>query len=231
MQEFVELASVFESAIDPTSRMHPLERVRSEPPETRVDLCGSSRASHVRRPARSVRRVIMRHGETGWNRVARHTNCTALSRTRGGRNAGAEVCRVLVAGTFDSVLTSPLQLAVRTSEIAEPGDCAEVRAELGELDYWNYGGLSTAEMRLRAPECSLWTEGALGGEAPEQASNRVDDLIAELRPRRGDVALFSPGHTSRCLAVRWRGLPVSAVQSFGGAAAISPLGRDRGHQW
>jgi len=177
----------------------------------------------------SPRIAIVRHAETRWSLTGQHTSTTDLPLTRDGRAKAAAIRGVLDPNRFACVFTSPLQRARQTSELAGFGGRAEVRVELSEWDYGDYEGLTSAEIRRRAAAWSLWTDGAPGGEVPEQVSDRVDRLIADVRAIEGDVALFSHGHLSRCLAARWIDLPVAAGQSFLLAtAAISVLGWDRG---
>ncbi len=82
---------------------------------------------------------------------------------------------------------------------------------------WNYGeyeGLTPAHIEEKTPGWMLFTDGAPGGETPEQVSARVDRIIARTRPAGGNVALFGHGHWLRVLAARWLGLPAIAGQHF-----------------
>ena len=77
------------------------------------------------------------------------------------------------------------------------------------LTEWNYGeyeGVTSAEIRARQPRWNLFDDGCPGGESPEQVSHRADQVVARLRARGGNVALFSHGHFLRVLAARWIGL-------------------------
>lgn len=173
--------------------------------------------------------VIVRHAETSWSLTGRHTGRTDLPLTAAGRLKADLVGDVLAPETFEAVFTSPLQRATETCERAGLGERAEVRPELREWDYGDYEGVTTAEIRRSAPGWSLWIDGAPGGEGPEQVQARVDRLLVELRTIDGQVALFSHGHLSRALAVRWINLPIATGQSFLLATgAISVLAVDRG---
>ncbi|BCR92737.1 phosphoglycerate mutase family protein [Aspergillus chevalieri] len=67
------------------------------------------------------------------------------------------------------------------------------------LNEWNYGeyeGLSLAEITARRPENSewvIWRDGCPGGETPEQVSNRLDQLIAEIRQNIENTVTEWPG--------------------------------------
>src|SRR5436853_7221087 len=87
---------------------------------------------------------LARHGETAWSVSGQHTGLTDLPLTeRGERNARRLEDR-LRGVTFAQVLTSPLQPATRTCELAGFGPVAAIERDLVE---WNYGA---DERRLRA---------------------------------------------------------------------------------
>ena len=168
---------------------------------------------------------LARHGETAWNLSGRHTGRTDLPLTeRGQRNARAlgEQLRTL---TFAKVLTSPLQRAMRTCDLAGFGNAAEIDADLVEWDYGQYEGLSTVEIRAERPDWDMFRDGCPGGESPDQVGARADRVIERVRRSHGNLLLFSSGRLLRVLAARWLGL-----QAAGGRylllsnASLSSLG-------
>jgi probable phosphoglycerate mutase len=112
------------------------------------------------------------------------------------------------------VLTSPLQRARETCELAGLGDRARVDPDLVEWDYGTYEGVTSAEIRERVPGWLLFRDGAPGGESPEDVSRRVDRVISQARAAPGNVAIFAHGHVLRSLVARWLGWPVAAGQHF-----------------
>ena len=149
---------------------------------------------------------LARHGETAWNLSGQHTGRTDLPLTeRGERNARAlgERLRGL---TFAKVLTSPLQRAMRTCELAGCGGAAEIEPDLVEWDYGQYEGRRTVEIHAERPNWDLFRDGCPGGESPDQVSARADRVIERVRRSRGNVMLFSSGRLLRVLAARWLGL-------------------------
>ncbi len=73
---------------------------------------------------------LARHGETAWTISHQHTGRTDIPLTdRGERNAQSLGHR-LHGTSFDRVLVSPLQRAMRTCELAGFGQLAEVDPEL-----------------------------------------------------------------------------------------------------
>ncbi len=172
---------------------------------------------------------LARHGETAWTLSGQHTGLTDLPLTeRGERNAGrlGERLRGLVCA---KVLTSPLQRAARTCELAGFGAAAEVDRDLLEWNYGDYEGRTSAEIRAERPDWQIFRDGCPGGESPAQVGARADRVVRRIRALRGDVLLFSSAHFLRTLAARWLGLEPAAGRYFLlGTASLSALGYDHG---
>jgi broad specificity phosphatase PhoE len=168
---------------------------------------------------------LARHGETAWSLSGQHTGRTDQPLTeRGQRNA----CRLgerLKGLDFVEVLTSPLQRAARTCELAGFGAVAKVDRDLLEWDYGQYEGRRTAEIHLERPEWQLFRDGSPGGEMPEQIGARADLVVNRVRRIQGNVLLFSSGHFLRVLTARWLGLkPGSGRYFLLDTASLSALG-------
>jgi len=104
---------------------------------------------------------------------------------------------------FAKVLTSPLQRAARTSELAGFGAVAQIDPHLVEWDYGQYEGRRTAEIYAERPDWQLFRDGCPGGESPDQIGARADRMVGRMRAIKGDVLVFSHGHFLRVLAARW----------------------------
>ena len=100
---------------------------------------------------------VIRHGQTAWSAVGRHTGRTDLPLTPTGRQQGEALAKMLADRRFDLVLTSPLQRARVTCELAGLGDQAQIEPDLAEWDYGEFEGLTTNEIRQRIPGWSIWT--------------------------------------------------------------------------
>lgn len=157
---------------------------------------------------------LIRHGETEWSRSGRHTGLTDLTLTEPGRRAAKALAPTLAGESFALVLTSPLRRARETCELAGLGDRAHVDPDLLEWNYGEYEGLTAAEIREREPAWLLFTDGAPGGEHPDDIGRRVDRVIGRARAAPGNVAMFAHGHVLRVLAARWLGWPVAAGRHF-----------------
>ena len=172
---------------------------------------------------------LARHGETAWSLTGQHTGLTDLPLTeRGQRNA----CRLgdrLKGLAFVEVLTSPLQRAARTSELAGYGAVAKVNRELVEWDYGQYEGRRTAEIHAERPDWQLFRDGCPGGETPEQIGARADQVVQGVRKIHGNVLLFSSGHFLRVFVARWLGHePGSGRYFLLETASLSALGYEHG---
>ena len=112
---------------------------------------------------------------------------------------------------FAAVLTSPLQRARRTCEIAGFGN-ASVDPDLVEWDYGTYEGRRTDEIRAEYPNWDVFRDGCPGGESADAVVARADRVIARVRAVKDDALVFSSAHLSRVLAARWFGASVDAAR-------------------
>jgi broad specificity phosphatase PhoE len=171
---------------------------------------------------------LVRHGETAWSTAGRHTGRTDLPLDDAGRSQAESVAPLLRGQDFVQVLTSPLQRARETCELAGFGDRADVVDDLQEWDYGDYDGLTTEEIRKTHLGWNLWRDGCPGGESAQEVTARADRVVARVRDAHGDTVVFSHGHLLRVLAARWAGLDYSfgAVLALS-TATISVLGWER----
>jgi probable phosphoglycerate mutase len=157
---------------------------------------------------------LARHGETAWSLSGQHTGLTDLPLTERGERNARSLGRRLRSLTFAKVVTSPLQRAARTCELAGFGAQAKIDPCLLEWDYGQYEGRRAADIHQERPDWQLFRDGGPGGESPEQVGARADHVVGRLREIDGDVLLFSSGHFLRVLAARWLGLAVQAGRYF-----------------
>ena len=171
---------------------------------------------------------MCRHGETEWSRNGRHTSRTDLPLLDEGASRARALADRLAGVEFDLVLTSPLERARRTAELAgHPG--AALDPDLREWDYGDYEGLTTPAIRERVPGWSVWTHLSPGGETAEQVGSRADRVIERVRSAGVRRALvFSHGHFLRALGARWIELPVPCGRHLVlGTGSLSVLGWER----
>ena len=169
---------------------------------------------------------LARHGGTAWTITGQHTGVTDLPLTPEGEEEAIRLGERLEGLTFVEVITSPLQRALRTCQLAAFGSAAEVDPDLREWNYGRYEGRTSAEIHAERPDWHLFRHGCPDGESPDQVGERADRVIRRVRAiGKGDVLLFSSGHFLRVLVARWLGLPPAAGRYFLlGTASLSKVG-------
>ncbi|WP_245650762.1 acid phosphatase [Nocardia harenae] len=178
-----------------------------------------------------ARLVLLRHGETPWSTLHKHTGRTDLPLTPLGEHQAAAAGRVLggLALRTPLVLTSPRRRAIHTAELAglTPDD---VDDDLAEWDYGDYEGRTTEEIRQTVPDWTIWTGAVPGGESAARVTARADAVLARALPvlPERDVVLVGHGHFSRALIARWNEFPIVEGRRFAMATGgVSVLGFDR----
>lgn len=173
-----------------------------------------------------ARVVLVRHGETEWSASGQHTGHTDVPLTARGKAQAVALGPAipeLLGGPPSLVRTSPLARAAVTAQLA--GLTATVEKDLHEVDYGEYEGLTTPQIRRHVPGWTVWTHPLPGGETLAQVAERADRVLAGVRGR--DAVLVSHGHFLRVLAARWLGLPPDAGRLFKlGTAALCVLGHE-----
>ncbi|KAF2097778.1 phosphoglycerate mutase-like protein [Rhizodiscina lignyota] len=120
----------------------------------------------------------------------------------------------------------------------------QVTSDIREWDYGDYEGLTSPQIRQQRAErgegpWDIWSDGCPGGESPEQITERLDGLIADLRrkyheaaigrPRAevgpSDVLIVAHGHILRAFAARWVNKNIASNPSLileaGGVGTLS----------
>jgi len=161
---------------------------------------------------------VVRHAATEWSKAGRHTGRTDLPLEPDGAAEAIDLGRRLAGLQPALVLSSPLRRALDTSELSGFGEGVETSELLLEMDYGDYEGLTTAQIRELRPGWDLFVDGCPGGETIAQVGARADRLLDRLRAEPGlagaDVLVFSHGHLLRVLTARWLGLEAADARRF-----------------
>lgn len=187
--------------------------------------------SGVTASASAIHRLILiRHGETEWSKVGKHTGSSDIALTELGEQQAASL-----RGPLDDlllsdplVLSSPRRRAMHTTELAGL-TITRTGEEFAEWDYGDYEGVTTPQIRETDPGWTVWDKGGPGGESPQQMSDRMDRVISELLDYLLDrsVVVIGHGHFSRSLLARWMGSPVHFGAHFAMLpASVAVLGFD-----
>ena len=172
---------------------------------------------------------LIRHGETPWSLLGRHTSRTDVALTSQGEADARQLSARLSSVQFSRVFTSPRLRARQTCALAGFSGRCEIEPDLTEWDYGDYEGLLSAEIQKIQPGWNIYRDGCPGGESPGEVCRRVDRFIAKLRPGNGAIAVFSHGHFGRVLATRWINAPLETGKQLQlNPASVSVLGYEHG---
>jgi probable phosphoglycerate mutase len=168
---------------------------------------------------------LVRHGETAWSRIGKHTGRNDIPLTEEGERQARAVGAYLGGRRFGQVLVSPLSRARRTCELAGYGSVARVAPDLAEWDYGAYEQRLTADVRKEIPGWTIWTHGVPRGETLDDVAARARRVLASVEAEEGDALLFAHGHLLRVLTACWIGLPPVNGGLFAlDAGSVSVLG-------
>jgi 2,3-bisphosphoglycerate-dependent phosphoglycerate mutase len=160
--------------------------------------------------------VLVRHGETDWNRERRFQGHADVPLNELGRRQARELAATLADDSFDAAYASPLRRALETAEIvaADLGMPVEAHEGLVEVDVGSWSGLTTAEAEQRFPDgFRRWRETRAGGWTDGET---YDELGARVTAALRGIAARHPG--GRVLAVTHGG-PIRSVRAA--AAGLS----------
>jgi probable phosphoglycerate mutase len=161
--------------------------------------------------------LLVRHGETDWNRERRFQGHADPPLNDAGREQAHELAETLAGQGIDAIYTSDLQRARETAEILAARFGSEVVAlrELREIDVGDWQGLTWPEIEERHPDgAARWHRdghGWDGGETYDQLRERIVAAlrgIAERHPGRR-VLVVGHGGTVRATRAFVDGVPVA----------------------
>ncbi|KAJ5580203.1 uncharacterized protein N7459_006188 [Penicillium hispanicum] len=191
--------------------------------------------------AGTPRVFLYRHGQTVWSKSGQYTGVTELDLTEDGVKQVLASGKMIVGpgklmdpSNIAHVYISPRRRAMQTFEIAFSDadrktlkDASKVSEtdRLAEWDYGLYEGMLTREIRALRKEHGLdterpwdiWRDGCENGESAQQVTDRIDDLIKEIRAVHKDnmhgenpcdIVLVAHGHLLRAFTKRWLGYPM-----------------------
>jgi broad specificity phosphatase PhoE len=180
------------------------------------------------------RLVLVRHGATAWSRSGQHTGSTDLPLLPDGEQDAYAVGRALAGHAFALVLSSPLERARRTAELA--GFSPMIDPGLVEWDYGGYEGLTTVQIRERAQaDWTVFAHGVVPGDTPgetlEEVAERCRRVLARIAPvlATDDVLVVAHGHLLRVLAACYLDVPpATGAGLLLDAGSISVLEEEKG---
>jgi probable phosphoglycerate mutase len=134
--------------------------------------------------------LLIRHGETDWNREGRWQGWADPPLNETGRAQAVALAKRLASERVDAVYSSDLRRAFETAEPVAAAHGLPIVADRGlrEIDVGSWSGLTHPEIAERFPD-----GGRPDGETPAQHSARVLETVSR-------IALDHPGERIAILA-------------------------------
>jgi phosphoserine phosphatase len=148
--------------------------------------------------------ILVRHGQTEWNRVERFRGQADIPLNETGfRQATATSIRIAKEWQPTAIYSSPLSRAVRTAEAIAQYFNLDVQFSSGinDIDYGKWQGLTPDEVKQHWPEeHHAWFYAPHiakipGGETLEDLRRRAMDTVQQLAHRYIEETIVLVGHT------------------------------------
>jgi broad specificity phosphatase PhoE len=168
-----------------------------------------------------TRLILLRHGETDWNREGRFQGQADPPLNTTGREQAKASIKKLAGWSFEAIYSSDLQRAVETAQIIARRHGLSVRQDrrLREINQGEWEGLLAEEIASQYPQAwaarqrdpvQTWPP---GGETPAEVAVRVwaaaDDIVRACPS--GPVLIVSHAVALATLLVRARRLSLNQV--------------------
>ncbi|HUG65782.1 MAG TPA: histidine phosphatase family protein [Gaiellaceae bacterium] len=144
--------------------------------------------------------VMVRHGETHWNRHNRFQGHADPPLNATGREQAHALAAELSSETFAAAYASPLRRAAETAAILAGALQLEAVPDesLMEVDVGSWSGLTRTEVEARFPEgFARWLEYGHGwddGETYDELGERVVAGLLNIGARHSDMAVLAVTH-------------------------------------
>lgn len=155
--------------------------------------------------------VLLRHGESVWNKENRFTGFTDVDLSEKGVEEAKAAGQALKNIPFDHIFTSTLQRAYKTAELATGRTDMIKHDDLRERDYGDLTGLNKDEMREKFGEeqVHIWRRSY---DVPPPGGESLKDVVARVEPyfrahiepllkQNKNVLLAAHGNTLRAMLI------------------------------
>ncbi len=165
--------------------------------------------------------ILIRHGETEWNKSERFRGRSDIGLNETGLAQAQRIATWFAERKIDAIYSSPLPRALETAAplAAMHNLQVEPSADLLDIDYGGWEGISAEEAQVKNPE--LWeawmkSPGRVrfpGGESIRQVRNRIENALRALsEDHLGEtIALVSHRITCHVILCYVLGLPNDAL--------------------
>lgn len=169
-----------------------------------------------------LRLLLIRHGETDWNRDRRIMGRQEIGLNETGRQQALATQTALSRFSLDAMFSSPICRTRETAQILNEGRKLEIHYDerLVEIDYGAWIGKTFEEVRAMPGYVPyferLETPVAPEGETLFQVRDRAMSFIRELREARDEqsVAIVSHADTIKCVLMNFLGIPFQNIWKF-----------------
>jgi len=154
-----------------------------------------------------TRILLVRHGETDWNRIGRWQGHADPPLNDLGRQQAARLAERLVGDGVSAVYSSDLRRASQTAVVVGARLALPVIEDpaLREIDVGSWSGLTRAEVQERFPEgFARWQAGEIGhdGETREQLTERVVAAVHRIAEAHEGATVVVVTHGGAIRAIR-----------------------------
>lgn len=173
--------------------------------------------------------ILVRHGETDWNRTGRCQGISDVVLNDNGRKQAFELGLCLKGEKISAVYSSDLARAISTAEeiARHHGLTVEIDSDLREMDQGDFEGLLFTEIRERYAEImSEWRDNPEtlripSGETLAEVRERALRAFERLSGRHDGETIVAVSHnlTITTLLCEFTGVGLSGFRSFGIQAA------------
>ena len=145
--------------------------------------------------------LLIRHGETDWNRTGRYQGHSDTDLNAKGRLQARKLCRRLAGERIDAVYASDRKRTINSARMIFSAHTVKTRSGLREISFGIFEGLTYKEIMKKYPELhTKWAADPFGvkiprGEMPAAFKRRVLRAFKEIAHRavRGTVAIVTHG--------------------------------------
>lgn len=172
--------------------------------------------------------LVLRHGETEWNRAGRIQGVHDSALTDKGKEQAARQGEILREFGVENWawISSPQGRALATARIASGLDALDTDPRLAEVDVGDWTGATREQIKAARPDVFAlgplaWYDKAPGGEGIQALAGRVEAFLGDLA---GPTVIVTHGITSRVLRCLATGQsPLNYANVSGGQGVVYHL--------
>lgn len=170
------------------------------------------------------RLMLIRHGQTAWNKESRCQGQTDVSLDDLGLRQAQALAERLAEENIDAIYSSNLQRAVQTADAIADSKDLLIRKEPGlrETNFGDWEGMTTQEIDNQFGNAwTAWKENPdlsppQGGETPSQVSLRVEEVLKRILKEHAEetIVCVCHGGSARILLSLALDLPHGSYRHF-----------------